>query len=245
MILDESSKEDMKYDLEILMPVHNEGDAIESNLREIYSEISPRVPFRFIICEDGSDDNTKEILSKLLKNLPITLLTGDERKGYSLAVKEGMKSLESPFLLCLDSDGQCDPRDFWKFWQLKEKYDAVVGWRVRRADKFLRRVMSRLFYVYYQILFRVPLHDPSCPFVLVKKKVVDEILSELGEMRVGFWWEFNARLRRYGYRIGEVPVAHRFRTSGDTKVYKLTKMPGIAFKEFIALFKVWFKTLNL
>src|SRR6202521_6040750 len=137
-------------DLEILLPVHNEADSIEAVVREIYEEVAPQVSVRFLVCEDGSRDNTKEILRHLSLTIPMNLILSDERKGYSKAVKDGIKALATPYLLCLDSDGQCDPKDFAKFWNVAAKSDVVLGWRVNRADTPLRKLMSRTFYGIYQ-----------------------------------------------------------------------------------------------
>src|SRR5271169_6059467 len=112
--------------LEILLPVHNEAGGIEATIRGIYDEISPQVSLRFIICVDGSTDNTKEILHRLSQSIPMNLIFSDERKGYSRAVKDGMKALEAPYLLCLDSDGQCDPKDFARFWKVRTGSDVIL-----------------------------------------------------------------------------------------------------------------------
>jgi dolichol-phosphate mannosyltransferase len=228
--------------LEILLPVHNEADSIEATVREIYDELSPQVSLRFLICEDGSKDNTKEILRHLAQSLPMNLILSEERKGYSRAVKDGMRALEAPYLLCLDSDGQCDPKDFSRFWKVRTDSDLVLGWRVNRADNPLRKTMSRTFYGIYQLLYGVPVHDPSCPYVLVRKAVVDQLVDELGAMQQGFWWEFVARVHRHGFSIQELPVNHRLRSAGTTQVYKFRKLPGIGWRHFIALFKIWFET---
>ena len=87
-------------DVEVLLPVHNEAESIEATIREIYEEFSPRVNVGFIICEDGSRDNTKEILRKLAAELPLRLNLSDERKGYSRAVREGMEMLLIKRLKC-------------------------------------------------------------------------------------------------------------------------------------------------
>ena len=97
-------------ELDVILPVHNEGESIEATIREIYDEISPRVRMRFIISEDGSKDNTKDVLRKLSASLPMLLILGEARKGYSRAVIDAMKSVEAPYCIALDSDGQCDPR---------------------------------------------------------------------------------------------------------------------------------------
>ena len=56
-------------DVEVLLPVHNEGESIEATIREIYDELSPRINVGFIVCEDGSRDNTKDVLTRLAKEL--------------------------------------------------------------------------------------------------------------------------------------------------------------------------------
>jgi len=229
-------------EIEILLPVHNEGDSIERVIREIYAEISPKVAMQFIVCEDGSKDNTKEVLRALEKEVPMKLLVAEGRKGYSRAVRDGLEVLTAPYLLCLDSDGQCDPKDFWPFWENREKSDVVLGWRVDRADPFWRRLFSRTFYCVYQLIYHVPVHDPSCPYMLAKEAVIKRLLPELGEMQQGFWWEFVARVHRRGYKILELPVKHRERLAGATQVYKLKKLPGIGYRHFIALFKIWAQT---
>jgi glycosyltransferase involved in cell wall biosynthesis len=229
--------------VEVLLPVHNEAESIEATIREIYSELSPRVPMRFVITEDGSTDGTKDVLEKLSRTYPMTLVMAEGRKGYANAVIDGMRELRAPYLLCLDSDGQCDPKDFWKFWDARESSEVLVGWRVTRHDFLWRRAASRTFYGLYQLLYHVPIHDPSCPFLLARAEVIKKLVPHLGEMKQGFWWEFNARAHRMGFRIREFPVRHRDRFAGQTRVYHFSKLPGIGYRHFIALFKIWRQTL--
>ena len=233
---------DQKPVLEILLPIHNEAETIESTIREIYDVVSADVAPRFILCEDGSKDNTKQVLTRLSDSLPMKLIMSDARKGYSRAVIDGMKALKADYLLCLDSDGQCDPKDFGKFWRAREDQDVSIGWRTKRADTLLRRVLSGGFYFVYQMFYRVPVHDPSCPFVLAHSEVIQKVLPELGEMKEGFWWEFTARVHRRGFSMREFRVSHRPRSAGETQVYRLKKMPGIGYRHVLALFKVWWQT---
>jgi dolichol-phosphate mannosyltransferase len=196
----------------------------------------------FIICEDGSKDRTKDILRRLALELPLRLDLSDARKGYSLAVRDGMRMLDAPYLLCLDSDGQCDPTNLWKFWEIRGQYDVLLGWRVNRADTVIRKSFSRFFYWIYQTVFRTPVHDPSCPFVLMKKAVSDQLVGQLGAMQQGFWWEFVARVHRGGFSIKELPVHHRPRAAGVTQVYRWRKMPGIFVRHVAAIFRIWAET---
>ncbi len=228
--------------IEVLLPVHNEGESIEATIRGMHSELSQSVNVGFIVCEDGSRDNTKAVLRSLATELPLRLNLSDERKGYSRAMREGMAMVEADYLLCLDSDGQCDPKDFASFWGQRTSADIVIGWRVHRADNFVRKAFSRFFYVLYQTVFHTPVHDPSCPFVLMPRELAHQLGAELGEMKEGFWWEFVARAHRHGFSILEIPVNHRLRSSGVTQVYRWSKMPGIFLRHAAALFRIWNQT---
>ncbi len=231
-----------EIDVEVLLPVHNEGESIDATIRAIWTELSPIARVGFIVCEDGSRDNTKEILRRLAQDLPMRLNLSDTRKGYSRAMREGMAMTQAPYLLCLDSDGQCDPADFAEFWQNRQSAEILIGWRTQRADTLVRKTFSRFFYLLYQAVFWTPVHDPSCPFVLFSRDVAHRMSCELGAMREGFWWEFVARAHRHRFTIREFPVNHRLRSSGVTQVYRWSKMPGIFFRHAIALFRIWNQT---
>ena len=230
------------FDVEVLLPVHNEGTSIASTVRDLYKRLGSVARVGFIVCEDGSKDNSKEVLRTLAQEIPMRLNLSDARKGYSRAVREGMALVEADYLLCLDSDGQCDPNDFSIFWENRAKADVLIGWRRNRSDTRIRRTFSRIFYVIYQAVFRVPAHDPSCPYVLVRRDLARNLSAELGAMKEGFWWEFVARAHRHGYKIVEIPVNHRDRSSGKTQVYKWRKMPGIFIRHVLAIFSIWSQT---
>ncbi len=91
------------YDVQVLLPVHNEAESIEQTIREIYAELSQFVRVQFILCEDGSRDNSKEVLRRVAETIPAKLLLSDARKGYSGAVRDGMLAMDAGHLLCLDS----------------------------------------------------------------------------------------------------------------------------------------------
>ena len=225
--------------LDLVMPVHNEGGAIERTLREWYAELSPAVDLRFVIAEDGSLDNTKEVLRKLEKELPMHLDMADYRRGYAGAVVAGMSATSSPHVSVVDSDGQCDPRDFWQFWEKREEFDVIIGWRVNRRDPLARKLMSRSFGLLHRMLFHATVHDPSCPYLLIRRSVLDKLLPVLGSLREGFWWKFVARASRANVRFGELPVTHRDRAAGKTVVYRPSEIPGIAWRNGAGLVKIW------
>jgi glycosyltransferase involved in cell wall biosynthesis len=224
--------------IDIVLPAHNEGDGIGVVLREFFDVASADgVDVRFVVCEDGSTDNTVEVVKTLADELPITLITSKERKGYSRAVVDGLRETTADVVGFIDSDGQCDPSDLAQLVARLPGNDLVVGYRVPRNDAWYRRVMSRSFKFVYERLFPVRLPDPSCPYMVIRQEVLSEVLrGSPGRLRQGFWWEFYARANAAGLRLATVPVHHRPRLAGETRVYRPTKIPGIAVEHLRALF---------
>ena len=83
----------------------------------------------------------------------------------------------------MDSDGQCDFKKILEFWKYRKDYDSINAFRIRRKDFAYRRVFSSVCYFIYNILFQVPLKDPSFTFIMVKKKVYKSLNKDL--FRIG------------------------------------------------------------
>ena len=83
--------------------------------------------------------------------------------------------------------------------------------------------------------------DPSCAFMLIQKAVLDSVTNDLGALHEGLQWEFIARLHKQGFRIREIPIHHRPRKTGLTKVFRLGKIPRIACSNVLGLLSVWWQ----
>lgn len=230
----------MSKKLQILLPVYNEAGSIENLLKEIDNKLKDKIDFTFIISEDGSTDGTKDILKRLESELPMILISDDTRKYYSKAVIDGIKKAESDYLLIMDSDGQCDPADILKFWEKKENSDLVNGYREDRKDFMYRKAFSNACYIFYRFLFNVPLRDPSFAFILMSKKVYQNLSDFEVQCPDGFFWEFNARAKAKGFSFSEVTINHRKRSTGHTRIYYYKDLPKIAFNHLVGLLKIKF-----
>ena len=227
--------------IDVVMPAHNEGATIAATLREFHRQVAVAdgIPIRFIICEDGSSDDTLQVLEGLRGELPIHLVHGEERKSYSRAVIDGLRAAGSEVVGALDADGQCDPRDFRALLEALEGRDLAIGFRSPRSDSGLRRAMSSAFRALYRLLFRIDARDPSCPYVLIRRDLLNRVLAgRIGILKQGFWWEFLARAVAEGARLAEVPVRHRPRAAGRSRVYGLTELPAIACSHVLGLFRL-------
>jgi glycosyltransferase involved in cell wall biosynthesis len=227
--VDTFTSEIEKAEIAVLMPVHNEAETIEDSVTEFYNVINPKMSLELVLSEDGSTDDTETAIEELSGKIPLKAVLSPSRKGYAGGIKDGLKLVSSDYVLITDSDGQHDPRDFWKLWNLRVNYDVVSGWRKDRADAFYRKVMSRLFQLRIKKTFSLPnLMDITAPFKLMRTEVALELAEKCRYMSESFWNEFSVRAHFEGYSIGEIPVSHRSRADKSaTRVYKPTKIPKI------------------
>lgn len=228
-------------EIAVVLPCHNEADIIEKVVREFYEELNGKVSFEIVVCEDGSTDGTKDVLRKLSKEIPMKVILGNERKGYAGGLKDGLKLVEAKYVFFVDADGQHRAADFWKLYALREKYDVVSGWRVKRADNFYRRIMSKTFQLLARLFFGLPkLKDITAPFKLVKADVAKKVAEECKYMKESFWTEFTIRIWLKKFTIAEKPVTHKDRLgNGSTRVYKPWKIPKIVMAQISGLLKLW------
>jgi glycosyltransferase involved in cell wall biosynthesis len=239
-LVDTFSSEVGKAEIAVLMPIHNEAETIENSVIEFYDVISPRMPLELVLSEDGSTDNTENVIEKLSEKIPLKAILSTSRKGYAGGIKDGLKLVKAKYVLITDSDGQHDPRDFWKIWSLRTKYDIVSGWRKKRADSLYRRVMSQVFQLRIKSAFNLPnFMDITAPFKLMKTEIAIEIAEKCKYMSESFWNEFSVRAHVSGFSIGETPVTHRIRADKSaTRVYKPWKIPKIALAQLMAVSKL-------
>ncbi len=230
----------MYENLEILMPVHNEARILPSLISTIDKKISNTVNYSFIASEDGSTDNSLEVLIELKKKYPIKIISEKNKKGYSVAVMDGIKEATADYLLIMDSDGQSNPDEVLNFWANRKKANLINGNRVNRHDYMYRKFYSNIAFFIYKILFNIPLKDPSYAFVLMDREVYQSLSDFKPHMPDGFFWEFNARAFKKGFNFFNLDIIHKKRLYGETRIYNWTNLPKVSLNNFIGMIKVRF-----
>ena len=230
----------MNENLEILMTVHNEARILTSLISTIHQKINNTINYSFIVAEDGSTDNSLEVLNELKNNYPIKIISDKNKKGYSIAVLDGIKEATADYLLIMDSDGQSNPNEVLNFWINRKKSNLSNGNRANRHDYMYRKFYSNIAFLIYKILFNVPLKDPSYAFVLMDRDVYQRLSDFKPQMPDGFFWEFNARAFKKGFNFFNLDILHKKRLYGETRIYHWTNLPKVSFNNFIGMIKVRF-----
>ena len=225
--------------ISIVLPVHNEVKSL-GHVLLVWSQylVKKKIRHEFVICEDGSTDGTKKLISKLKKKYPISDQSVKNRRGYGLGVISGIISSKYNYILCIDSDGQCMPDSFSEFYKKKHLADILIGNRSPRNDPIIRIIYSKLFKIVHDYLFETEIKDPSCPYVFAKKKNYLKLLNKLEYLKEGFWWGFIAAAKMLRLKIFQIDIVHYKRHDGSTAVYKFAKMPKIIITNIIGLIRL-------
>ena len=238
-----------QMELTIIFPIFNEQETIKETLCEWKNTIDKlQIKYEIILAEDGSTDNTKKILNDLLisnKDLFVSNIE-EKKRGYANAIRSSIRIAKGKYILNVDSDGQCDPKDFINFWKKRDLLEngIIIGHRFNRKDSLQRLLMSKFFLILHRSLFFSNVKDPSCPYVLSKNEFFGEINSYLKFMVEGFWWGFIAICLKKKIKIHQVEINHRLRLSGQTNVFHLNKIPSIALRNIFGLIKLKFLKVN-
>ena len=201
------------------------------------------ISYEMIIAEDATD-KTKEVLNNLLIKNKRKFISNIKikKRGYADAVRSSVKIAKGKYILSVDSDGQCDPKDFIKFW--KKRYllnnSVIIGHRFKRNDTKQRLMMSKFFLLLHRILFFSNIKDPSCPYIFCKTSFFKKINPYLKFMIEGFWWGFVSICLKKNVKIYQIKINHRKRASGKTNVFLLKKIPSIALRNILGLIKLRF-----
>jgi len=211
----------------VIVNVYNEAETIERELRELHAEIIARLPgSEVIVAEDGSTDGTKEILTRLTRELGIIHSTAPERKGYAKAFRDAVALVRNPFVFFSDTGGKLDFKEFWKLYEHRHEYDVLSGTRNERTDQWYRRLLTWSYNALLRLYFRVDLRDADAGFRLYRTEVIRKIAAEPWITRHLIASELALRAIYSGYTMAEIPIAYRQR-AGVSRGLPPRKIPRV------------------
>jgi glycosyltransferase involved in cell wall biosynthesis len=202
-------------EVSVVVPLLNEQDNIGPLYEQITQTLKGKYNYEIIFIDDGSSDNSFNILADLQKaDNRMRVICFRKNFGQTSALSAGFTHAKGEIIIALDADLQNDPVDIPDMIdKLNEGFDVVSGWRKKRQDNTITRLLpSKIANWVISWITGVKLHDYGCTLKVYRREVLEET-KLYGEMH-----RFIPALASWsGAKIAEMPVNHRPRTAGHTK----------------------------
>ena len=170
---------DIKQLISIIVPVFNESESIGLLLDEVINVMSfHKFNFELIVVNDGSKDNTHQVLKQLsLKIKQLSVISLRKNYGQTAAMSAGFDNSKGDIVITLDGDLQNDPNDIpLLISEINNGYDLVCGWRFDRKDKLInRKIPSKIANKLIAHVTGLKLHDYGCSLKAFKKEIIEDI----------------------------------------------------------------------
>jgi len=204
-------------DLTVLVPAYNEAESLPELAQWVDRVcVSSSIDYELIVIDDGSSDDTWEVLRQLSeKNSRIRAVRFRRNYGKAAALQTGFEASAGDVVITMDADLQDSPDEIPELVRMvrEEGFHVVSGWKKKRYDPFVKRTTSKLYNYTARKFSGIRLHDFNCGLKAYEGEVVRSI-------------EVYGEMHRYipmlaveaGFRnIGEKIVQHQPRKYGVTK----------------------------
>jgi len=213
-------------EVSLIIPAFNEEKTIKSILDRCFSLDYVK---QIVVVNDGSTDNTKEILEKIKesrrhKSVELFIVHHTLNSGKGAAIKTGLKYVNGEYVMIQDADLEYSPEDVKNLLiEANRSEDKIVfGSRGhnKRKSYFLALLGNYYLSLMFNILFNYRLEDSYTCYKLIPRK----IWKELNLKSTGFEIdsELIAKMGVRGYKIKEVPISYKPRTFQEGKKIRWT-----------------------
>ena len=232
-----------KHLISIVIPVFNEEKTIKNLLEKVNSV--QNIDKEIIIINDGSSDNTYEIIIKDCKNLYNKLINLEKNNGKGYACRRGIEKANGDIIIIQDADLEYNPKNYLRLLDpiIKNNYKVVYGSRVLKGGERIRpktlgftfRIFANHFLTFLSNLINnQKLTDAHTCYKVFSREIIKKI--NLKENGFNFCPEVTTKISKLNIEIKEVPVDYYGRTVEEGK--KIQFFDG--FRAIYCLFKYKF-----
>ncbi len=232
----------MKLLLSIVIPAYNEKSNFRRGSLNDVANYLKKFPhgYEVLIIDDGSTDETTELVNEFIKQKPSWQLIKNPHQGKAATVAKGVNLAKGEVVLFTDFDQATPLSEVEKLLPFLDRgYDIVIGSREirgarREKEPFHRHLMGKVFNIFVQMFVLRGIQDTQCGFKLFKTKIAQELFGQLkvykqnliqGAYTGAFDVEMLYLAQRKGYKIAEVPISWRhFQTTRVSPIKDSVKM---------------------
>ncbi len=233
-----------KINLSIIVPVFNEEQYLEKLFLDI-EKFFNKSNIEIIVINDGSNDNSKDILENLKKNtynFNYKLINLHKNYGKGYAVREGAKSSIGNYILLQDADLELDLKDSKEIYTIIDNNNSIkcifgsryLSGKLKKHNYFINELVGKFNTFLFNLLFGQSLSDIHCGLKIFHRDVYNKINLSINDF--GLEIDLAAQIIKNNYFVYEVGVSYFSRTVKAGK--KINWIDGI--KSYYYLFRVRF-----
>ncbi|HET7115468.1 MAG TPA: glycosyltransferase family 2 protein [Hanamia sp.] len=221
--------------LRIVIPAFNEAENLPQVLTE-FKSFAIMHGFKIIIVNDGSTDNTSQIIRKLTELDFIKIIEHRINKGYGNAIKSGICSADTDYVITVDADGQHCTEDILNLYYTitSTGADLVIGGRFnqKNASK-IRGIGKSLIRYFVKLLIKVPVYDINSGMKIYRTELARKYVR-LAPSGMAFSDVMTIIFVHFGDYVLEIPIKINKRLSGKSTINYKTGLSTIKEILFIA-----------
>jgi dolichol-phosphate mannosyltransferase len=200
-------------DLSLIAPVYEEEENLERLVARVVEIFGTSLHWELVLVDDGSKDRSAELIKQLAAKDPrVVGVFFSRNRGQTAATAAGIHLARGRLIATMDADMQNDPADLPAMIAKIEGHDAVVGYRLKRRDNFIRRASSRFANRLRNWISKDSIRDTGCSLKVFRAEAIQAIPLFEGMHRF-----LPTLLRYHGYSVIEHPVNHHPRVAGVSK----------------------------
>lgn len=202
------------HGVSVVLPAYNEEQAIIGTLTAVVGTLTEwGADFEVLVVNDGSADRTAELVVAYAARTPrLRLLNHSTNQGYGAALATGFAAATRDLTFFMDADGQFTICDLANLLIHIDEVDAVLGYRIRRQDPWLRLLNARGWGLLTRLTLGLRVRDLDCAFKLLRTDFLRRYPPTTRSALVNA--ELVYALDRSGARYRQVGVRHLPRQGG-------------------------------
>jgi dolichol-phosphate mannosyltransferase len=216
--------------LSIIIPARNEAENLPQCISEISETLTRNsIKYEILVIDDGSTDQTYEIVSKINKTTPsVKCIKNLGENGFGRAIRLGLNHFKGDAVAIMMADRSDSPADLVCYWnELQDGTECVFGSRFVHGGRIrdyplFKLIVNRLVNTLIRFAFKIKCNDITNAFKMYRKEVIEgckPFISPHFNLTVEI--PLKAVVRGYSWKV--VPISWRNRTKGVAKL-KLREM---------------------